>query len=319
VLDWPTLLRGRRTVTLALDESSQNAAIHLLRVSLLYWGGALPLAWRIWPQNVPQADGHYWQQVDAVLAELAALLPAGVRVVLVADRAYDIPPIVDRLTAYGWHWVLRAKAGSSLCFRDHRGQEHALKTLIARHVGRPGQRWKARGAVFKGAGWRAASVVAVWAPGQQQPLVVLTDLPPRWAGRRQYDHRFWIECGFRSDKSHGWQWEHSGVQGVGHHERLLLAMAWASLIALAIGVQHAQQRLAAPPPLRRKHQPRPGRPQRAKHSVFTLGLRALRAWLFGAAPRLLPWHLPELDAPSWLTRWHAHQAHRLLFTQTVRP
>lgn len=315
VLDWPGLLGGNRRVVLAVDESSHTDRYHLLRVSLPYWGGALPLAWAVWAQNVAQPAGYYWQEMDRVLDQVAALLPPGVDVVVVADRAYDIAPFVDRLHARGWHWVIRAKADGALRFRDARGREWGLRELVRQRLRGPGSRWRARGQVFKKAGWRPASVVGVWAPGTHERLVVLTDLRPRWAVLRLYDRRFWIEPGFRTDKSHGWQWESSQVQGVTHQARLLVAMAWATLLMLALGISQAQQRLARQAERGRGR----GHPRPARHSLFTLGLRAVGPWLYGCAQRVLPWHLPELDAPSWRVRWYHAQAHQLIFGQTVRP
>ncbi len=126
-----------------------------------------------------------------------------------------------------------------------------------------------------------------------------------------------IEPGFRSDKRKGWQWEASQVQGLAHHERLLLAMAWATLVVLCIGVEEAQQRLAAA-------QARPWRKRlrqvrHARESVFTLGLRALQRWLFGTERHAWRWWLPALDAPSWERQWAHWQAMRLLQLPPVRP
>ena len=61
----------------------------------------------------------------------------------------------------------------------------------------PGQRWKGRLQVFKEAGWRQASIVAVWEPGADEPLVTLSVLPVSWNLDDTYDQRFWIEHGFR--------------------------------------------------------------------------------------------------------------------------
>lgn len=321
VIDWPAVLRGSRRVVLIVDESSKADQIHLLRVSLAYWGGSLPLAWAVWAQNQPLPDGSYWQTVDALLARIAALLPAGLEVIVVADRAYDIPAFVDRIRAKGWHWVVRGKVGSSLRWRDGQGREWALRALVACHLPGPGRRWKARGQVFKAAGWRDASVVGVWAPGHAERLVVLSDLPAQWAVLRLYGRRFWIEPGFRADKRKGWQWEASQVQGVAHHERLLLGMAWASLVTLCLGVQEAQRRLAAlaERPIRvRAGRPCPGQPQHARDSLFTLGVRRVRQWRSQAWAGALPWRLADLDTESWTAQWQFHQAYRLIF-QTVRP
>ena len=99
--------------------------------------------------------------------------------------------------ARGWHWVVRLTGAGSHRFRDHLGREPALKTLLDRVVPTPGRRGKARGQLFKGAGWRDASIIATWAPGATERLVVLTDLPPTWEPLRVYDRRFWIEAGTR--------------------------------------------------------------------------------------------------------------------------
>ena len=330
VLDWRALQGtravpgARGVVVLAADDSSKADQIHLFRVSLCSRGGSLPLAWKAWAQNVPQPEGSYWAAVEAVLAQVATLLPADVAVVLTGDRAFDVPAFVDRAVARGWHWVVRAKANSDLRFRGHRGHEHALRDLVRRYVPVPGQRWKARGWVFKGAGWRAASVVALWTTGEAEPLVVLTDLPPRWDVLRLYGARFWIEPGFRTDKTRGWHWEDSQVRGVAHHQRLLLAMAWASLLTLCLGLEEAQRRLVvqATRAARALQTGRcPAKPQPARESLFTLGLRRTRHWLYpGPDPpkHPLPWRFPPGDLLTWDRLWYHHQAYAFLFGPTVR-
>ena len=317
VLAWDDLLHGSRRIALIVDESSKADQVHLFRVSLPYWGGALPLAWAVWQQNTALTPGAYWQAVDQVLAQVAALLPPGLAVTVLADRAYGIPPFLDRCRAYGWHWVLRLTTTGSHRFCDVRGHEHALRDLVRRHLGQPGRRWRSRGRMFKDAGWRRVGLVGLWGAGAKEPLVVITALPPTWSVLRQYERRFWIEPGFRSDKRKGWQWEASQVQGVAHHERLLLAMAWASLVVLCIGVEEAQRRRAAA-------QARPWRKRlrqirHARESVCTLGLRALQRWLFGTVRHAWCWWLPELDAPSWERQWYHWQSMRLVNLPPVRP
>src|SRR5262249_36654600 len=46
---------------LMVDESSQDERVHLVRLSLAYRGGAVTLAWQLWPQNTRLSDGAYWQ------------------------------------------------------------------------------------------------------------------------------------------------------------------------------------------------------------------------------------------------------------------
>ena len=319
VIDWPALLTGSRRVVIILDESSKTDQVHLLRASLPDWGGSLPLAWELWEQNVPLGEGEYWQRVEQVLARVALQVPPGLEVVVVADEFFAIPGFVDRLARLGWHWVIRVTPCGSHRFRDQRGRESGLGARVRQQVRQPGQRWKARGAVFKDAGWYAASVVAVWAAGTEEPVVLLSDLGPRWHLVRTYDRRFWCEPGFRTDKTRGWQWESSQVQGVAHHAVLLLGMAWASLVTLCLGVEEARARLAAAAARPVDVGRRPGRPRHARESVFTLGLGQLRAWLYRTWQRALRWRLPEVDSASWSACWHQQQAQRLIFSPPVRP
>jgi hypothetical protein len=327
VIDWPTVLAGNTPLVLAVDESSKEDQVHLRRVSLPYRGSSLPLAWAVWRQNQPLPAGQYWHHIDQVLAAVATILPAGLPVVVTADRAYDVPAFIDRVAAHGWHWVVRCKANGSLRFQDAAGQEQAPRDQVRAHLPAPGRCWKARGAVFKAAGWRAASVVGQWAPGQAEPLVVLTDLPPVWRVLRAYDRRFWIEPGFRQDKAKGWQWEASQVRDVAHQERLVLGMAWASLVMLCGGAQVAQEQVAAqqaratgprrpPPPA--PGRARPWRPSHARASLFTLGVRRARQWLYQTIMPQAIWHLPDLDAMSWTSQWQRLQWWQRM-QQTVRP
>lgn len=121
--------------------------------------------------------------------------------------------------------MIRITTTGSHRFRDAHGRAWALKNWLARRVAAGGQQWKGRGAVLKGAGWRSVGLVATWARGEQEPLVVITAGAARWQVLDTYARRFWIEPGFRCDKTRGWQWEASQVQGVAHHAVLLLAMA----------------------------------------------------------------------------------------------
>jgi hypothetical protein len=321
-VDWDALRRSGQPVVVAVDESSQDDRIHLLRLSLPYWGGAVPVAWALWEQNVPLPAGAYWQALEQVLDGATTVVPADLAVVVTGDRAFDVAPFVDRVAVRGWHWLVRAKARGDLRFRDQRGCERALREVVAQYLPRPGCRWKGRGWVFKKAGWRAASVVAVWAVGHAEPLVVISDLPPRWELLGQYGRRFWIEAGFRTDKTTGWQWEASGVSGLAHQRVLVLAMAWATLLTVVVGVADATGRLQ-----RIRRRPWRLRPagwwgcvvERARVSVFTLGLRRVGAWRGPTPPPPLPWVLPDLAAPSWNDRWRSAQIARNLAAIPVRP
>jgi hypothetical protein len=319
VLAGSEIAHSAEPLILIVDESSHTDRVHLLRVSLAYRGGSLPLAWAVWPQNQPLEPGAYGQWIAQVLAEAATLLPAGVDVIVLADRAYGVPSFIDRVAALGWHWIVRVTTTGSLRFQDRHGDEHELAALVARQLPAAGQRWRTRGRLFKGAGWRVAGVVAHWANGQREPLVVLTDLPPRWGVLDVYDQRFWIEPGFRGDKTAGWHWETCQMSALDHHGVVLVAMAWATLLALCLGAEVAETRLAraAQRPVKAPTAPRPKRWEHARDSLFSLGRQEIQRRLLQHIETHINWRLPKLHAPRWTAEWEALQAQRYL--ETVPP
>src|SRR3990170_3076524 len=99
-------------------------------------------------------DGkRFWERLEELLNLVAGLLPAGVPVICMADRAFGTPAFTDLLLQHGWHYIVRAQ-GQTLC-RDCTGRERSLKSLVPA----PGSRAKLAGQVFKKSGWRTASVL----------------------------------------------------------------------------------------------------------------------------------------------------------------
>jgi hypothetical protein len=94
-----------RTLVLIIDQSQINAEHQMVMVSLRVGGRALPLAWRV--KKTSGAIGFAEQR--AALDRVAALLPAGVRPVLMGDRFYGSPALIAWCRAQGWDWRLRLK------------------------------------------------------------------------------------------------------------------------------------------------------------------------------------------------------------------
>lgn len=95
---------------LIVDLTSQEARLSLLCLWLWYRGRALPLVWQLWPANQPLEGAGLWERVQALLAEAAPLLPEGVPVIVLADRAFGCPAFIDLVRAQGWD-----DAGLGLC------------------------------------------------------------------------------------------------------------------------------------------------------------------------------------------------------------
>jgi hypothetical protein len=290
---------------LAIDPTTQDERVVMLTVSVQYRGRALPLAWAIWPGNQPLTGARFWERVAALLDLVAGVLPRGVRVILLADRAFGSPAFTDLVTAHGWDYVVRVQ-GQTRC-RDGQGGERTLRQLVPRKR----QRRKLRGEVFKKRGWRPAAVVVYWGKRHAAPLCLVTSLGAHWHVLALYRHRFAIEALFRDCKSAGWQWERNQVTDLAHTERLLVGLALATWLTVGVGTQVAAEILARPAT------PSCSRPALARYSLFTLGLHRLREWWAGLCHSRLAWHLTDWSAPIWSTQLRAHHARALVF-QPVR-
>ena len=240
-----------------------------------------------------------------MLARAQAMVPPGLPVIVLADRASDLPGVLDRLAARGWHGIIRVKARSKLVWRDADGGEQPLREVVAARLARPGQRLRRSGCACNKAGWRPRPLVGEWGHGDAEPLVVLTSLDPAWTVRARSARRCWIAAACRQDKSRGGDWQHSPVRQPQRQEWLLLALAWATLLVLSLGAQQAAMATAA-----RRACARPPQPSHPRDSLFAVGLARFRAWRYGTVRGRLPWQLPRLTGPRWCAAWLTwHQEH----------
>ncbi len=293
---------------LIIDPTSQDKRVVMLTVSVWYRGRALPLVWAIWPGQQPLTDAGFWERVAALITVVAELLPPGVPVVWLADRAFGSPAFIDLLSPYGWAYVVRVQGQTR--FRDQPGREQAVASLVnQRH-----RRAKGSGSLFKKRGWRTANMVVYWGRRHQSPLCLVTSLPPQWKVIALYRRRYPIEAMFRHYKSYGWQWELGQVTDLAHLERLLVGMALATWLVLAVGSQVAAELLACPPTGRRRTRPWGG-----KQSLFSLGLHRLQCWLHGHTGQQLAWTLSDWDAPNWSAQISGHHARAFVFALKPPP
>jgi hypothetical protein len=297
------LLYGRPPeLLLSIDPTTQEERVVMLTVSIEYRGRALPLAWAVWPGNIPLEGEGFWRRVAALLDAVAQLLPCHVPVTIVADRAFGTPAFTDLVEALGWSYIVRVQ-GQTRC-QDRLGREQTIRHLVRRR----NQRAKMKGLVFKKRGWRAANMVVYWGKRHQSPLCLVSNRRAEWDLIALYRRRFPIEATFRDYKSHGWRWEQGQVSDLDHLERLLVGMALATWVALFAGTQVAAEWLARPPTGRRHTVPWVG-----KRSLFRLGLNRLHKLLEGDCHFVLHAVLTDWNAPNWRTQIYQHHVHAFIF------
>ncbi|MGH2461071.1 MAG: transposase [Chloroflexota bacterium] len=311
-----------RPLHLVVDLTSKAEQVVVLAVGLAYRGIVLPLAARTWPHNQALAPDTYWQHLLSALSEVPARVPSVLRehVLLVADRAFGVPRMVDAANALGWAWVLRVQGRVQV--RLSEGTIRPLRTLVAH----PGATWFSgfapvtlseddplpTVAVFQDAGWRPAQVIAVWDARADEPWLLITN---RAASRDQvlaYAHRWAIERLFLSWKSHGWDLETLHLRTPARVGRLVAALAIATFCCLRIGAAHADTLLAevadrAAHPIAVCQPPLPGfgptppdhRPYPAHFRLFSWGRKVLALSAACSHTPAFCRVLPHWQAPIW--------------------
>lgn len=140
---------------LLVDETSLQAHLKVMVVSLAYRGRALPLAWWWYHQTT-------WPMGQVALSttrlhQIAPSVPAGGPGVGQADRGMGWSPgLLSASEALGWYFLVRVQ-------RTVRLQVAGREVPFGALVPKPGRRWTGAVRAFKTAGWRAC-----WAGGRWQ-------------------------------------------------------------------------------------------------------------------------------------------------------
>lgn len=233
---------ARRTgrLPVLVDAVTTGATAHhpgtmTLMVALAWHHRALPVLWRTWRTD---QKGQAWgQALRTMLTTLAELLPAGLEVVVLADRGLSGEPLIRTIEEQGWQYLLRVKRDGTVC---HPGGVCRLGELVPT----PGtQQLLTAAAIWPPTShhrprWNAArhtNIVAVWRSQDPEAWLLVTDLPASTQRCTEYRIRTWEEELFRELKTLGWQWNQSRVREPERVERLLLVMALATLWMAALG------------------------------------------------------------------------------------
>src|SRR5437764_1917789 len=274
-----------RELALAVDATAHREDVVALVVGVLYRGSAIPVAWAILPGNTP---GPWLGPILRLLRLLRPAVPPGWTVLVLADRGLWSPRLWRRVRRLGWHPLLRVQRRTTIA--PDGGERRPAGTLV-----RPGEAWVGRGRLGWPKGRRlTVTLVAAWTTAQEEPWVVVTDLPPDRVGVGWYASRMWVELGFRALKGLGWQWQRSRRTDPARVARHWLVLAVASLWVLAHGtrVKDAHERGLPPARLRAPPAPRAGaRPRRI--SLVRLGSQWLRHLLARGRLWRRLWLAPE--------------------------
>ena len=206
-------------------------------VSLGFGGRALPVAWRVKSTQGAIGFGVQRPLLDAV----KAMLPAGVAVMLCADRLYGTPGLIDWCVAAGWDYRIRLK--SNLIVNHDGGEMTTGEVLSLAPEGLIAAR-------LNGA-TSASNVFALHEPGHPEPWIIAMAAKPGRTSCLDYGLRWGIEAMFSDYKSRGFGLMQSQIEKPDRLEKLILIMAIAMYWAVSCGITEAAG--SEPGPRSKKH------------------------------------------------------------------
>ena len=292
-------------LALAVDPTLKGDQTTAIVISVVYRSCAIPVAWSI--RRATQR-GSWMDPTVELLQELAPAVPQEMTVIVLCDRGIASPKLWKQIRDQGWHPYMRYPKSITFCAQGGR-------RLPARaFVPRPDTAWIGQGTAFgTAAAKRRCTLLVVWYAGQEEPWIILTDLPPEDAGPSWYALRFWIELGFKALKSLGWKWDKTRRTDPARISRHWLVLSVATLLALAYGtrVEDAQDRRIAPGSLRAppkalapNHRDPRSRPARTV-SVIRHGIDWLRRLLLKGRLWSRVWAAARTLAPTQSPTWRS--------------
>ena len=220
-------------VRLAIDWTIEGVQ-HLLVVSLVTGGRAVPIYWRAYDATVLQ--GRMRRYETAVIRRAITRVQGALglrRVLVTADRGFADVALVDVLTALGVEFIIRVKGSTKVCIQGHWRKLNTLAfagNARQRNLGRvaycestPHRLW-----VTKSRARDRHGKWGIWA--------LLSNRPHRAkAAAAEYGRRFGCAQGFRDAK-----WElgfaQARIQDIHAWSRLLALFALALLVVVSLSI-----------------------------------------------------------------------------------
>jgi len=199
----PYVVGSRSSITVAMDWTDFDAdGQATIMLSLLCrHGRATPLVWRTVGTATLKDRRNAYE--DQVLMRLAEVLPAGVRVRIVADRGFGDQKLYRMLTdALKFDFVIRFRGNIKVTAADGEARP------AAKWVGAGGRARVLRGATVTAAGCPVATVVCVQAKDMKQPWCLAASVTNEtaWALINLYGKRWGIDIdqAWRLSRSKRW-------------------------------------------------------------------------------------------------------------------
>jgi hypothetical protein len=247
--------------------------LQIFRLSLEHGCRAVPLGWVV-------LEGKGLTQVETLktmLQQVADFLNPRVKsVVFLADRGFRDCDWANLCLEFGWHYDIRLAYNTYVTLED--GKQCAIEALGVQ----PGQCGYFQNVKVTQDEKLQGNLSVTWTDGKRgkkiEIVAILSDRSATKARLDEYALRMRIEESFRDDQSGGFDLEHTRLKDPARLERLLLAVAIATLWCHELGEQVLQDQAL-------QDELDPGGKER-ELSIFQLGLRFIKRCIAIALSRL---------------------------------
>ena len=219
---------GTHTLYLALDTSMLWNQYCLIRLSVVYRGRAVPVVWEVIAHGSSSVTHAAYA---GLLDTVPALLPAGIKVVFLADRGFADTELLAQVRRLGWHFRIRIKATFTVLRPRPTGGKVADFPLA------PGRALFLHNVAITTEPFGPVSLALARHSRNGEEWDIVSDEPTSVRTFEEYGYRFEIEENFLDDKSHGFQLESSLVRDADALTRLCFVLAVATLYLVAQGTQ----------------------------------------------------------------------------------
>jgi hypothetical protein len=211
--------RGK-PLRLVIDLTADEEHAQVIYLGLLQHSRVLPLVWKVMPGQTKWDQG-LWECVEELFERLAPHL-GQTDCTLIGDSAFGCFAMVRRCEKYGWHYLFRICAEHTCQHWSKQGRLQAT-CPVSDLVSEPGKRFYGLVRLWQ-EDQIETNLSGYWAEGEEEALLVISDLPACRKRITEYKWRWRVESTFQDLKSRGWDWESSHVRRLDRVDRLLLVL-----------------------------------------------------------------------------------------------
>ncbi len=223
---------GNETAYLIIDCTQAGPKCRTLFIGLAYHNTVLPLVWKTLKGKKGHVKGEFQKQL---LNQIYHRLHHCRQVIVLGDAEFSNEPVINSLKPKNWGFVLRFQSNYQIQLEPE-GEWMSAKEIYEAAGLKAGQ-VKHWGKVYFTEAHKIPNLTMTvhWEEGADEPLCLISNLPPSSQPHLIYDKRYWVETLFGNCKSRGFQLARTQMITPAHIDRLILSIAIATCMALGLG------------------------------------------------------------------------------------